>query len=263
MLIISLLLIIGGLVSIFYLYPKKKNQVMEMQFMQTKPIRELREMFNTMRESGLEDSYTEFVELKGRIVTEGIKTPFSGREVAYFESTVSSVNEVEKVEYDDKGNRRTTMVKEEHLISNEESSHTVGLRDASTDEVIMLEINSSGCTLDIPKTWDRLDPNFNFADYETRRSYRSQINRMGSGRFLGYRTTERTIDKNAQLYVLGEAFKSGDTIHIGKPKDPKKPFLVTTKSEENMVKETQSSSKVLLFGGIGAVVVGILLFFVR
>lgn len=261
--IISLLLIIGGLVSIFYLYPKKKNQVMEMQFMRTKPIRELREMFDTMRESGLEDSYTEFVELKGRIVTEDVRTPFSGREVAYFESSVSTVSEVEKVEYDDKGNRRTTMVKEEHLISSEESSHTVGLRDESADEVVVLEINSSGCTLDIAKTWDRLDPNFSFADYATRRSYGSKTNDIRLGRFLGYRTTERTIEKNAQLYVLGEAFKSGDTIHIGNPKDPKRPFLVTTKSEENMVKETQSSSKILLFGGIGAVVVGILLFFVK
>lgn len=261
--IISLLLIIGGLVSIFYLYPQKKNQIMEMQFMRTKPIRELREMFDTMRESGLEDSYTEFVELKGRIVTESVKTPFSGREVAYFESSISSVNEVEKVEYDDKGNRRRTMVKEENLISSEESSHTIGLRDASTDEVLVLEIHASGCNLNIPKTWDRLDPNFNFADHRTRQSYRSQMNRMDSGRFLGYRTIERTIDKDAQLYVLGEAFKSGDTIHIGKPKDSKKPFLVTTKSEENMISESQSSSKAILFGGIGSVVIGIILFFVK
>ena len=38
--------------------------------------------------------------------------------------------------------------------------------------------------------------------------------------------TEKTINENQNLYVLGEAFRVGDTIHIGKPQDPKNHLLL-------------------------------------
>ena len=43
--LISILLIGGGLVAIFYIRPKTQNNVMEMKYMQTKKISELQDMF--------------------------------------------------------------------------------------------------------------------------------------------------------------------------------------------------------------------------
>lgn len=258
--IINLMLIVGGLVSILYLYPKQKRDLLEIQYMRTKTVQELVDMFDTMDRDGFGDNYTEFVELKGRVASGGVITPFSKRSVAYYESSLSSVNEVERVDYDDKGNRRVRIVREEDLISSDSSSNVISISDMSSHISIDIEINAPGCNLDIPKTWDRLDPNYNFGGYNSRNTFgmRSMSPR---GRFLGYRMIEKTIENNSQLYVLGEAFRFGSSIQIGRPKDPKKPFIVSTKSEETVINEKKMNSNMLLFGGIAAIIIGIALFF--
>ena len=70
--------------------------------------------------------------------------------------------------------------------------------------------------------------------------------------------TEETIEENQNLYVIGEAYKVGNKIHIGKPNDSKKPFIVTTKSEEEIVNNSDQNAKLLLIGGIIAIVIGVI-----
>ena len=60
--------------------------------------------------------------------------------------------------------------------------------------------------------------------------------------------TEETIEENQNLYVIGEAFRVGDTIHIGKPEDKKKPFIVTTKSEEDLINKSNQNAMFSLVG---------------
>ena len=68
--------------------------------------------------------------------------------------------------------------------------------------------------------------------------------------------TEKTIDANQNLYVIGEAFKVGDKIHIGEPQDNKKPFIITTKSEEDLINKSNQNALFLLIGGIVAILIG-------
>ncbi len=72
--------------------------------------------------------------------------------------------------------------------------------------------------------------------------------------------TEETIEENQNLYVIGEAFRVGDTIHIGKPEDKKKPFIVTTKSEEDLINKSNQNAMFSLVGGIVAIIVGIIFY---
>ena len=68
---------------------------------------------------------------------------------------------------------------------------------------------------------------------------------------------EKTVSLNQPLYVLGEAYKEGDIIHIGKPTDRDKTFIVSTKSEDEMIGKCESNAKFAFFGGIAAIVVGV------
>lgn len=68
----------------------------------------------------------------------------------------------------------------------------------------------------------------------------------------------KNINENQSLYVLGEAFRVGDIIHIGKPQDSKKTFIVTTKSEEDFANKSYQNVKFALIGGIVAIIVGII-----
>lgn len=256
--LIPLLFIGGGLFSIFYLRPKMKNNATEIKYMETKSISELKDMFNQMDANGLGGNYREYVELKGTIVTDNtVETPFSNRNVAYCESRLDQVTETREQYRDSNGHIQTRVNKRENNISNEKSSQTISMKDNTSEEPIVLEINGVGCKLDIPKTLDRFEPKTNLRNYR-------YFNRFSWDRFgaetLGFKMTEKTIELNQSLYVIGEAFKVGNTIHIGKPQDTKKPFIVTTKSEEDLVNSSNQNAIFALIGGIIAIVIGIIIF---
>ena len=256
--IIPLILIIGGLVAIFYMRPKTKNSTTEIQFMQTKKISELRDMFSEMEANGLGNEYREFVELKGNIVSDQlVETPFSNKKVAYCESELNQVTEIKEEYRDSNGAMRTRVTKHETKISDEKTSQEILLKDGSSDEAVVVELNATGCNLDIPKTFDRFEPKNNLSGYRYFNSF--SWNRFGA-ETLGFKMTEKTINPNQNLYVIGEAFKVGDKLHIGRPQDTKKPFIVTTKSEEDLVNSSNQKAMMYLIGGIVAIVVGIIMF---
>ncbi len=242
--IIAIILIVGGLATIFYIRPKIQAHVTEIKYLQTKNISELRDMFTQMDSTGVGDQYREFVELKGKIVANNlIETPFSNRKVAYCKSKLAQVN------------LKTRINKHENTISEEKSSQDIYMKDDSSEENVVLEINGVGCDLDIPKTFDRFEPKNNLSNYRYFNSF--SVNRFGA-ETLGFKMTEETIEENQNLYVIGEAFRVGDTIHIGKPEDKKKPFIVTTKSEEDLINKSNQNAMFSLVGGIVAIIVGII-----
>lgn len=256
--IIPILFIVGGLVAIFYIRPKTKDNVTEIKYMQTKTISELNDMFKQMDENGLGDNYREFVELKGTISADNlVETPFSNRKVAYCESIVSQVTESKEQYRDSNGNMRTRVNKHENTISNEKSSQDISIVDNSSNESVVLEINASGCKLDIPKTFDRFEQKGNLGNYRYFNSF--SLNRFGA-ETLGFKLTEKTINENQNIYAIGEAFKVGNKIHIGKPQDNKKPFIVTTKSEEDLINTSNKNAMIALIGGIIAIVIGVVMF---
>lgn len=256
--IIPLLLIGGGLVAIFYIRPKTKNNVTEIKYMKTKTISELYDMFKQMDENGLGNDYREFVELKGTVVSDNlIEAPFSNRKVAYCESRLAQVTESREQYRDSNGNMRTRVNKHENTISEEKSSQEISMLDNSTNNPIILEINGTGCDLDIPRTFDRFEPKGNLRNYRYFNSF--SWNRFGA-ETLGFKMTEKTIDANQNLYVIGEAFKVGEKIHIGKPQDNKKPFIITTKSEEDLINRSNQNAMFALIGGIIAIIIGIVMF---
>lgn len=256
--IVPLLLIGGGLFAIFYIKPKTQNSITEIKYMQTKTISELNDMFKQMDENGLGNEYREFVELKGTIVSDNlVTTPFSNRKVAYYNSKVAQVTEIKEQYRNSNGNIQTRTTKHENTISNEKSSQEIFMKDNSSEEPVILELNGTGCKLDIPKTFDRFENKNNLGNYGYFKSF--SWNTFGA-ETIGFKMTEETIDANQNLYVIGEAFRVGDTLHIGKPQDSKKPFIITTKSEEDLVNSSKQKAMFTLIGGIIAIVVGIIMF---
>ncbi len=256
--LIGILLIIGGLVVIFYIRPQKMNSITESKYMQTKAISELQESINNMSSSGYGE-YREYVELKGTVTSENsTKTPFSERKVAYCESKLYEVTEREERYRDSNGNMQNRIRKDENIISNEKSSQVLYMKDSSSNESVVLDINASGCKFDIPKTFDRFEPKNNLRNYGYFDRY--SWNRMNA-QSIGYKMVESTIENNQNLYVIGEAFKVGDQIHIGKPQDAKKPFIVTTKTEEDLINSSNKQALAMLIGGIVVIVLGFIMLF--
>ena len=72
----------------------------------------------------------------------------------------------------------------------------------------------------------------------------------GGRRILGYNYTESIIPIGQRIYVIGEASDSDGALIIKKPREKGKPFIVSLKSEEEIIGSHESSAKWYLVGAI-------------
>ena len=250
----GILVIIGILVSTI-IPIRLKNKNIEIQFMQTTPVAELKGILEDNAAAGL-DGYRHYVELKGIADSDmPEKAPFSQKEVAYYDADLFQVYE-ESVSYtDSKGNRHHRMQRSESLLSNQKSSQNVALKDSQTGNKIYIDVFQPGIALEPLKTLDRFEPSGNANKYGFLQNF--QFGKMGA-RNLGFRMVEKTIPLGQMLYSIGEAWLEGTKIVMGKPKDKNKPFIVSTRTEEAIVQSKKSGAKAALIIGIVVAVAGIL-----
>jgi len=250
----GILIIIGLLVSII-IPIRLKNKNIEIQFMQTTPLTELKGILTDNAASGLE-GYRHYVEVKGNADSDiPEKAPFSEKEAAYYDANLFQVYEESETYTDDKGHHHQRMKRSESLISNQKSSGNVALKDSQTGDKVYINVSQPGIQLEPLKTLDRFEPSNNISRYGFFQNF--QFGNMGA-RTLGFRMVEKTIPIGQMIYVLGEAWLEGTRIMMGKPNDKNKPFIVSTRSEEAIVKGNKTGVNAALAIGIILAVAGIL-----
>jgi hypothetical protein len=76
--------------------------------------------------------------------------------------------------------------------------------------------------------------------------------RIGSGgsRTLGYRYEEEVVPVGRDLFILGEAADAGGELAITKPGDKKHKFIISVKSEEELIRSTSTAITILLICGL-------------
>jgi hypothetical protein len=259
--IIGGILIVLGILLALLVPMKLKNKNIEIKFMQTTPIAELKKILSGNAAAGL-DGYRHYVELKALADSDAPqKTPFSEKEVAYYSADLYQVVEEMQTIKTEKGSEQR-INKSESLVSNQKSTGPMALRDPQSQDKVYIDTTQSGLRLDTVKTLDQFEPAGNMGKYSF--FNRQQLKIMGTGaRTLGYRMVENVIPIGQSLYVLGDALLEGAKISILRPKD-KKPFMVSTKGKDDIVRSNQSGAKVALVFGILLVVGGVLVMaFVR
>ncbi len=264
MIIIGLVLIGVGVYMLFQV-KRSAGDALEIQAQGTKTIPEVKEILSAMAD--VDPNYREMVEVKGFAqASQPVKAPYSGMQVAFYTAETVQVSETTEEYTDNDGNRRTRTNKHNDKLSEEESGAQLLLKDNEGNEIV-IETNGIANKLDLQKTLDRFERDDPFRgdryyqnSHRRYRHYDIAGPRGGYGyQVLGYKQVENTIPLNAPLYALGEAYMSGGKIFIGPPRDKSKPFIITTKSEEQLLK-SKNSSKIssIAFGAIGFIV-GIIL----
>ena len=258
--IIGGILIVLGVFCGIYFPRRIKNKNIEIQFAQTTAISELIAILTENAKAGLE-GYRHYVELKGQADKDTLqKAPFSEKEVAYYNADLYQVFE-ETETFTDSAGSHQRLKKSESLMTNQKSTGSIALKDAQSGERVYIDVSQSGLQFDTLKTLDKFEPVNNIQKYSFFSSYR--YNPMGA-RTLGFRMIENTIPLGLSLYVLGEAYLDGARVNIGRPRDSKKPFIVSVKNEAEIVQGNKTGAKVALILGILLAVAGILvMIFVR
>ncbi len=251
--IIGGIMAVGGIFLSFFLPLKYKNKNIEIKYERTTSIGELKEILSGNAAAGLE-GYRHFVELKGTAGSEiPVKAPFSKKEVAYFNASLYQVYQ-ERETYKDSTGTHQRLKKNESLLSTQKSSSPILLSDSQSGEKAYIDISHSGIQLDTIRTLDRFEPVNNIRNNNYLKNY--HYNNMGIGT-LGFRMTEETIPLGQPLYVLGEAVLEGARIILNKPLYVKKPFIVSVRSETDIVHGNKTSGKIALVFGILLILAGI------
>ena len=253
--LLGLLLIAGGAGYAVYMFKKHGDAALEMQYMQTTPIADAIELVENMISA--DPNYRHYVELKGTLHSVApVNAPFTGREVAYYSNQCYTVSEETRTEKDSNWTTRTRVVNNENEIASEKSSVDIYLKDPSCEHPVYVDLESFGGDVDFQTGCDR---------FETHNSAWARQNNMGQmllnnahgAKFLGYRLKEKLLNHNQPVYVLGEIFRNGERLYVGKSCLAKKPSKFTYKSEDQLVADTKKQKLFSLVLGAGAVLIGI------
>lgn len=263
--LIGVIMIAAGAYLVVVKRKKIGDDLLEIQYMKTSTIGEVKEALNDM--AGVSDSYREYVELKGTASSGSPqKTPFSQKDAAFYVATTYRVYEEEQTVTDSNGNTTRKLVKKEERISEEESGEDLILTDEEGNSIV-IETNGVSNNFQLPQVTDRFEPAntySNFNPFQNRnRRYQNfdhgAFGGRGGVRLLGFRMVEKAYLKGQRLYVLGEAYMNAGVLTLGRPTDKSRKFIVTSKSEEELVSSKQSSQKMTLIGGIALIAFGALI----
>jgi hypothetical protein len=200
-----------------------------------------------------EGNYSEIVELKARSGSDRpLEAPHTGARCVWYRASVIREYEERVRVTDEKGRVRTEIRRGSETVSSLESSDPFRLEEGEA----RIEIRPERAEVIARPNLNRFEPG---EEYRGAGSLAGEVLSGGGGRrTLGWRTVEEILPVGAALYVLGEATDRDGPLRVAFPRDGEKKFLISAKSEEELVREKGTSAKLMLVGGIAAIVCGVI-----
>ncbi|NJO01922.1 MAG: hypothetical protein HC880_09720 [Bacteroidia bacterium] len=233
---------IGGL--LLYTRQSSLSRAMDIKYYETSKVSEVVGIYQPVKEElGVGNYSGIIVELSGIANSDSpITAQHSKRPALYVEAWVNREYEVTEQQRDDKGNYRTVTVRRSETVSRHTNYVPFYLDDGSGATV---RVDMNGAKKDLITSQDRYEP-------ESSPGFGHD-----SSRTLGYRYQEKIIPNGARLYVLGELSDRDGELTVVKPAESGKQFIVSTKSEQELIKRAESSAQWKLVGAIIIAVAGL------
>lgn len=251
LLIIGLLLLaVGGL--LLYLRSRAQGRLLEIGFTQTSTTQEIQELQQQIvAELGI-GGFSQIVELKGKLhCAAPLLAELSGQQCAYYTMSVEERYEETYQEQDNEGRTRTATRSGSNVVANNTQSAFFELHDATG----AITVNPTGAEIHPRQVVSRFEP-FTGGPTITVGGFTLQVGAgFGGRRILGYQYTESILPLDSQLYLLGEATDTSGQLTVQKPRE-KKPFIISLKTEEELVRGAQGSIRWYLYGAIAALIIG-------
>ncbi|MFO0751158.1 MAG: E3 ubiquitin ligase family protein [Myxococcota bacterium] len=203
----------------------------------------------------------EYVEVKGKIVCdEPIRGELSDKMAAIVETEVLRVYERREERRDPQGNVRTEWRKGEETVSSNRRESPFWIDDGTG----RLRVKTTTKGVDLEKVVERFESassvESGFGGHLTLSVGRFQLSVAGGGydgassRTLGYKFIERALPAGKNVYAIGEAAHIEDdglVLRAPTDEDKKKPFMVSLRTEEEIVRSSEKSALVLrIVGGV-------------
>ncbi|MCA9522271.1 MAG: E3 ubiquitin ligase family protein [Myxococcales bacterium] len=252
-------LLVGG--GCLWAFGNRRDKVFQMKLAETRKVSEIRAISSEVAGEIGAGSFNEVLEVKGVLkCAEPLKSALKGEPCVHYEMEVVREYEerVERVDQQTGRHVMETVRRSETLSSNSQSvEFTV---DDGSGEIV---IRPDGAEIDSVQILDQFQPGdahrgssamIRFGDFSL------SVGPVGSNRHtLGYRYRERILPLGRRVYVLGEARDDDGMLAIRRPTSSEKRFIISLKSEEELIRSNEESMNLLKYGGYGGLGAGLLL----
>jgi hypothetical protein len=131
------------------------------------------------------------------------------------------------------------------------------IRFQLVDATGKIQINPTGADIDAPQLLNHYEP------YQRGKKVgylNVQLNLGGGGdhRILGYRFQEWVLRVDTPIYILGEVNDQENQLVVEKPQDTDQPYLISHKTETELVQEKQGYQRGFQIGWWASAAVGVI-----
>lgn len=226
--IFGVLSLIGAGVT-FFMGRGEKAKSTAMAVADTHTAQELNEIHSRVVGTLDADALAEQCEITGVIECDTpLTAPLSKKTCVAYNHTISREYEEEVTETDSDGKRKTSTRRGSETVESNNRRVKFWVRDSSGQTLV----DPEGAAIDLRNSGER----FETADDDERGSKRR--------RTLGYRTTESILSVGSPVYVLGCAVDfQGQPMMSHHPRDKTQKFIISWKSEQELVGAAESGSR--------------------
>mgnify|MGYP000939267301 CR=1 FL=1 len=191
-------------------------------------------------------SFSQFVEIKGKISAENpLVSELAKVQCVHYSMQVKREWEETYWDRDSEGRSVQRTRRGSDIVASNTRSTPFEVNDGSGS----IRVDPAGAELITEKAFSQFQPGE--AQGTTLRIGSLSFNiggiALGGGRrTLGYRYEEQVIPVNRDIYILGEATDSAGTLTVQKPSEKGKKFIVSVKSEEEIMKGINTTKTLLL-----------------
>jgi hypothetical protein len=179
------------------------------------------------------------------------KGEFSKMDCVYCETEVIHMYDEMEETKDDNGRTQRKWVSRTESLGRNKVGEEFWLNDATARVTVNINGANLGLKNEVYREVKTQRPvQFSFATYNPVQNDKRKS--------TGYIEVERHLKPGAKLFVVGELHDRDGQPKITKPQDKKETFVVSTKSEEDVVKGLESKAKMMYYGGFVVAILGVL-----
>jgi hypothetical protein len=251
--------LVAAAVGLFLGSGSQRRKAYAMKATDTSTAADLRSLADSVAKEIGAGSFNQVTEVKGAVECDTpLKGELSGLPCVHY--AMSVVREWEEtVRKTDSEGRHT---QETRKGSDTVASNTRSVRFRVKDATGAVDVDPTGAKIDGEKAVSQFQPGESSSGSLELGGFRINLpGALGAGgrRTLGYRYTETVIPVGAQVYVLGEAVDAGGALAVKKPAKKDARFLISMRSEEELVRKAGSAVKGLSIAAAVCAAVGIAL----
>jgi hypothetical protein len=248
-------------IGLFIARSVQSSKLLQIKGTQTTTIKDLADMATAVAQEMGAGSFNEIAEIKGKIACEQpLTSELAQARCVYYTMRVTREYEETYWETDSNGNRIQRTRRGQENVAQNTRSVPFHVDDGSSRILIRPE----GAQIIPEKALSQFHPGEapgSTLSFGALRFSLEGLN-LGGRRTLGYRYEEDILPLGRDMYILGEAVDAGGELALQRPDDKKKRFIISCKSEEELVRSTGKAITALLIislvTGIGGVTLLIL-----